>query len=324
MTTLTRVLAATDLSSPARHAVDRGFQIAAYSQAKYSVIHALELDALDALREWMGEDVSLLKKKLEDGARSDLQQLAAEAEKHYGVHAETAVICGPHLAVISTYAEQSNAELLVIGARGQDFLRHHLLGSTASRLIRKSVRHPILVVKQPPHEPYKKILIPVDFSSASAAAVEFCRRLAPDAEIILLHAFEVPFEGKIAYAGVDEDIVKQYRIATRDRALANIRAVADLSGLDIGDYTPPIVHGDASQTVIDQEQEFDVDLIVMGKHGKNFTEELLLGSVTKHVLAESQCDVLVVDGGHTEAIPKGSTLGMFRHNYLNMIGRLNT
>ncbi len=31
----------------------------------------------------------------------------------------------------------------------------------------------------------------------------------------------------------------------------------------------------------------------MGKHGENFLEELLLGSVTKHVLAESQGDVLV-------------------------------
>jgi nucleotide-binding universal stress UspA family protein len=297
MTTLSRILAATDLSAPARQAVDRGFQIAAHSQAKYSVIHALELDALDVLREWMGENVSFLKKKLEADARSGLQQLATDAEKHYGVKAETAVISGPHLAVISSYAEQSNAELLVIGERGQDFLRHHLLGSTASRLIRKSVRHPVLVVKQPPHEAYKRILIPIDFSTASAAAVKFCRRLAPDAEIILLHAFEVPFEGKIAYAGVDEDIVKQYRIATRDRALTNIRAVADSAGLDIGDYTPLIVHGDPSQTVIDQEQEFDADLIIMGKHGKNFTEELLLGSVTKHVLAESQCDVLVVDGG---------------------------
>jgi len=297
MTLLSKVLAATDLSEPAMHAVERGFQIAAQNQAQYNVIHALELDILDALREWMGEDVSSLKEKLENDARSSLQQLATDAGKRYGVKAETAVISGPHLAMISSYVEQSHAELLVIGERGQDFLRHHLLGSTASRLIRKSVKHPVLVVKQPPHEPYKRVLIPIDFSMTSAAAVKFCRRLAPDAAIILLHAFEVPFEGKIAYAGVDEDIVKQYRIATRDRALANIRAVADSAGLDIGSYTPLIVHGDPSQTVIDQEQKFDADLIIMGKHGKNFTEELLLGSVTKHILAESQCDVLVVDGG---------------------------
>ena len=42
------------------------------------------------------------------------------------------------------------------------------------------------------------------------------------------------------------------------------------------------------------EQEYDADLIVVGKHGTHITEELLLGSVTKHVLAEAQGDVLVV------------------------------
>lgn len=301
MTRLSRILAATDLSAPARHAVDRGLQIAGQNQVQYTVIHALELDSIDVLREWLGDDVSEIKRNLEEEARGNLQQLVAHADQHYGIHAESLVISGPHVDVIASYAQQSNTELLVIGEHGQNFLRHHLLGSTASRLIRKSVKHPVLVVKQPPHRPYGRILIPIDFSSASAKAVAYGRRLAPDAEIILLYAFEVPFEGKIAYAGVDEDIVKQYRIATRDRALANIRAVADAAGLDIGDYTPLIVHGDPSQAVIEQEQEFDADLIIMGKHGKNFTEELLLGSVTKNVLAESQCDVLVVDGGSAQA-----------------------
>ena len=42
------------------------------------------------------------------------------------------------------------------------------------------------------------------------------------------------------------------------------------------------------------EQEVDADLIVVGKHGAHIAEELLLGSVTKHVLAESQCDVMVI------------------------------
>ncbi|MEK9824757.1 MAG: universal stress protein, partial [Methylotenera sp.] len=205
--------------------------------------------------------------------------------------------CGPRLAVINALADKLSIDLLVIGARGQGFLKHHLLGSTASRLVRKSVNHPVLVVKQPPHGAYQRVLIPMDFSSASVHAIQSAMRLAPGAEITLLHVFQVPFEGQIAYAGVDEDIMKQYRIATRDKALMSIRANADAAGLDIGEYTPLIVHGDPSQAVLDQEQQFDIDLIVMGKHGKGFTEELLLGSVTKHVLDESQCDVLVVDGG---------------------------
>ena len=44
-----------------------------------------------------------------------------------------------------------------------------------------------------------------------------------------------------------------------------------------------------------QELEQDCDLIVIGKRGLGLLEELLLGSVTKHVLAQSSADVLVID-----------------------------
>ena len=54
-----------------------------------------------------------------------------------------------------------------------------------------------------------------------------------------------------------------------------------------------VLHGDPTFRIIEQEQECDCDLIVVGKHGEGMLEELLLGSVTKHVLAESQGDVLV-------------------------------
>lgn len=300
MKAFSKILAVTDLSAPARHALERGFQLAEEIQARYTIAHAIELDVLDALRDWIADEVSNVKSKLQQEASSALREQLALISKHRQASVDTQVICGPRLKVIADLAEQLSIDLLVIGARGQSFLKHRLLGSTASRLIRKSVKHPVLVVKQPPHEPYRRVLIPIDFSAASVEAIRAAMRLAPDAEITLLHVFQVPFEGQIAYAGVDEDIVKQYRIATRDKALMSIRASADAAGLDIGDYTPLIVHGDPSQSVLDQEQQFDIDLIVMGKHGKGFTEELLLGSVTKHVLDESQCDVLIVDGGASE------------------------
>jgi len=45
--------------------------------------------------------------------------------------------------------------------------------------------------------------------------------------------------------------------------------------------------------VIEQEQERDCDLIVVGRHGERALEALLLGSVTRRVHQESQGDVLV-------------------------------
>ncbi len=65
------------------------------------------------------------------------------------------------------------------------------------------------------------------------------------------------------------------------------------AGLAPADWTPCIAHADASLAIVEQEQEQACDLIVIGKHGRSMLEELLLGSVTTHVLAESAGDVLV-------------------------------
>jgi nucleotide-binding universal stress UspA family protein len=53
------------------------------------------------------------------------------------------------------------------------------------------------------------------------------------------------------------------------------------------------VEGEASLRLIEKEQELDCDLVVLGKHGVAATVDLLLGSVTKHVLAEGSADVAV-------------------------------
>lgn len=296
MKPLARILAATDLSAPARHAVERGFRIAAAARADYCVMHALELDAMDALRAWLGDDLTNAKQKLEEQARETLLQQLADPARSHGVAAQTLIVAGTPLVRIVEQADALAADLLVLGARGGDFLRHYLLGSTASRLLRKSRRQPVLIVKQAAHEAYRRALIPVDFSPLSVRAIELARQVAPGADIVLLHAYEAPFEGKLTYAGVEEAVIQQYRVAAREEALRNIRRIAMEAGLAIGDYSPLVVHGDPSLRVIEQEQERDCDLIVMGKHGASITEDLLLGSVTKHVLEEAQSDVLVVCG----------------------------
>lgn len=286
------LLAATDLSAPARHAVERGFRLAAAIGARYSVLHALELDAMDAMREWLGADIDEVKRKLEDQARETLaQQLATGTHQ---IAADALIVSGAPLATIIEHAAALDADLLIMGAHGDDFLRHLTLGSMASRLLRKTTRHPMLVVKQVPHEDYRRVLIPLDFSPLSVRAIRFVRTLAPDAELILMHAFEAPFEGKLTYAGVDASVLQRYRDGAQADALRRLRHTAEQAGLDIGDYTPLVIHGDPSLQIVEQEQERDCDLIAIGKQGMHVTEELLLGSVTKHVLAESQGDVLVI------------------------------
>ncbi len=294
MKSLTRILAATDLSAPARHALDRGFRLAAETGARLDIAHVVSQSALNTLHRLLGAQASPAEQHILEEARVRLTQLVANLDQTHGVSAEMHLAAGTVLRMILDQADNMDADLLVLGARGEGYLSHLLIGTTAERLIRRTLR-PVLMVKQTPHEHYRRVLVPVDFSTWSATAIRLARRVAPRAELVLLHAFEAPFESRLQYAGVDEETINSYRIAARQESLVQLEAIAADAGLAPEAVQMHVHHGDASRVILTQEQELDCDLIVMGKHGQGVVEELLLGSVTKHVLAESACDVLVAN-----------------------------
>ncbi len=97
-----------------------------------------------------------LEETLVDLARRELEKLVAELAACHGVAVQPALVQGAVLDGITREAAQMNADLVVLGARGAGFRRRFVLGSTAERLLRKST-HPMLVVKQQAHEPYRRV-----------------------------------------------------------------------------------------------------------------------------------------------------------------------
>ena len=292
MTSLTRILAATDFSAYARHAAERAALISEDTAAPLDLLHVANLAPLERLRQIMGSTSGELEQQVLDSARQRLGELAATLVQRYGVVASTQAVTGPLLAELSKQVKRLDADLLVCGAKGESVIRHVLLGTTARRVL-STTTCPVLVVKQAPHEPYRRVLVAVDFSPWSLRAIEHARNIAPQAELVLLHAFEVPFEGKLRYTNVDPDIISHYRIVARQEATQKLQALCDEAGLAHAKTHQIVLNGDASVRITEQEQEQDCDLIVMGKHGESVLEVLLLGSVTRYVLAESQSDILV-------------------------------
>jgi CPA2 family monovalent cation:H+ antiporter-2 len=185
------------------------------------------------------------------------------------------------------------AMLLVLGAHGCGFVRRLVMGSTASRVLRKS-RHPVLLVKHPCSGPYRRVLVAIDFSPASIRALKLVRQFAPAADLVLLHVYDVPFAGMLHVAGVDDRTIERYLGDARASALRRVHEEAAAAGLSAADYAVRVELGDPARQVITAEHEAACDLVAIGKHGRHALEELLLGSVATHVLAESNGDVLVV------------------------------
>jgi nucleotide-binding universal stress UspA family protein len=293
MTALARILAATDFSAPARHAVARAFNVAAETGARLELSHVVGQGPLDGLRRLLGMEAARVEEYILQRARENLHALVRELGQPHGLGADIHLATGNVLRTLLDRADELDSDLLVVGAKGEGYLGRLLLGTTAERLLRRTTR-PVLMVRQTPHEPYRRVLVPVDFSPWSIPSIRLAGTVAPGAELVVLHAFEAPFEAKLQFASVEEGVINRYRMATRQEAQAQLDRLIAGAGLASGRVSARVIHGPTSRVILTQEQEQDCDLIVMGKHGQGAMDDLLLGSVTKHVLAEAAGDVLLV------------------------------
>lgn len=287
------VLALSDLSPPAEQAAERAALLARAAGAPLTLLHVLPASSLDKLRAWLPGEPALPQQICAE-TQARLKRQAAGLQALHGSRLQVQAEClqGHVLDEAAAAAERLDASLVVLGARGAGFLRQLMLGSTAERLLRRSTR-PLLVVRQPADEAYRRVLVALDFSPWSAGVLALARHIAPTARLLLFTAWQVPFLEKLHFAGVDATTIELYRQQARAEANKRLHAAADAAGLAPDAWEACVVEGDASLRLIEQEQVHACDLVVLGKHGRSATEDLLLGSTSMHVLAEGRCDVLV-------------------------------
>lgn len=132
----------------------------------------------------------------------------------------------------------------------------------------------------------KRILCPIDFSDFNQAANEYASLLAQSigAEIIYLHVSlpDVPY-GSYAYIDVAEEEARD------QKRLEEIKPTVE--GVDVS-YV--VEFGSPIDKILEHAKEHDVDLIVMGTHGRTGLGRVLMGSVAEAVVRKSECPVLAI------------------------------
>lgn len=147
--------------------------------------------------------------------------------------------------------------------------------------------------------PFKKILVPIDFSPHSDAAIDAALSLAKhyDASLTLVHVFEpialaMP-EGSGFYASAQladaareiDKTLNQKRDAVSAKAGKAVEAL-QRSG------SPP-------REIVDFAKSHSFDLIVVGTHGRTGVAHMLIGSVAERVVRSAPCAVLTVHAPET-------------------------
>jgi nucleotide-binding universal stress UspA family protein len=294
MKRLRRILAATDFSSHANQAVKRAAMLAHRRQCALDLLQVVGWLPLETLKRLLDDYALETGQRLLDSVEERLKTLAGLLRSHYGVAVDHGVRIGrPHLE-INACARDHHADLVVVGAHGEHFLQNGLLGATTARVLRTG-NHPVLIVRAEEPEPYRKVLAPVDFSAASREALVWALAIEPQAAIHVLHATEVPFEKSLKETGVPEELMQRFHAETLERARERLdEFIANTAGSEAGRISRSVEYGYPPKVIIDRSWSLRPDLIVIGKHGEAETDPALLGCVTKHVIYQADCDVLVV------------------------------
>ncbi len=290
MEPMTSIMVATDFSDGAGYAAERAAMVAKEQGAHLSLLHVMSSSGLSDLRRFFQAPTDI-EAKLIDDARRMLNQVSSDLSLKTGVMGSIDVKTGHAEAEIMSAAK--SADLLVLGAHGESSLHDLMLSTTAERLL-SACKRPVLVVKSPPKTRYQHVLVPVDFSPYSASALAMASRIAPLAHMMILHVFRIPFEGRLQIVGASESGIRRYCEEEQQAAEQRMFELIRESHIDLNRVSYSVERGDPSPVILTKAEELLSDLIVIGKHGQSWFEDLFLGSVTHHILARSTCDTLVV------------------------------
>jgi universal stress protein A len=144
----------------------------------------------------------------------------------------------------------------------------------------------------------KRILVPVDFSPASRAALEYALFLAQhmNARVDVLHAWQTP-SGipsdvlAVTPFGMAEGIGPQAHAAAERQLAEFLQPFRESAGTPIEDE---IAFGPAAPVVRRKAEEGEYDLIVIGTRGRSGLARALLGSVAEAIVRGASCPVLTV------------------------------
>jgi nucleotide-binding universal stress UspA family protein len=282
------ILFPTDGSGGSEATFDHAIALADAHDATLHVLNVADT-TVDSVTQIQGEVIDTLE---HEGER--IVDEAAERAHERGVSTVAEVLQGEPYRTIVDYAPARDVDLIVMPTHGRRGLERFLLGSTTERVVRLS-EVPVLTVR--PDEdvtvryPYRNVLVPTDGSDPASEALELALDVVrvADADLHLLSMVDV--------ASLGIDVRTDLALDSLERSANEILEVAATTAAEAG-VTPATKRVDfgtsVTRTVCTEIDERDVDLVVVGTHGRTGLERYVLGSVTEKLVRMAPVPVLTV------------------------------
>lgn len=267
------ILVATDLSARSDRAVDRAIGLAGQMHCPVTVAHVVES------RDGKEEN------------RAAIEEQVREALPDSGGDVRIALLNGSPPEALAQEAEAIGARLIVAGVARYNQIRDYFLGTAIDHLVRKASA-PVLVIKQRAKKPYRRIIVPIDLSNSSKPALQLAASLFPEARIIVLHAYNIGFEG----SGTPDHVLEETR-AQNEAELSDFLASPELAGLNEANLETRVVKGGTEACMAEAIDDLQPDLVILGTQGSGGLRLLTTGSKANSMLSWIEVDTLVVRTG---------------------------
>lgn len=137
---------------------------------------------------------------------------------------------------------------------------------------------------------FKHIMVAFDNSAHAQKALTKGIEMAEagDAALDLITVVQLP-----DYAGTIDEVDEMIRDGKKFYQEAHDRAAVEAKQR-VALFNSKMLHGHTGETLVKYANDNEVDLIVMGSHGRSAVGRLLLGSVSSYVVKHAKCPVLIV------------------------------
>ena len=232
-----------------------------------------------------------------DTGKTVFDKLDCDEEKKALNAAERVLYAGDIDRALAEEAESFRADLIILSSRGLDPMRGLLLGSVSNGLL-ASTHVPMLILRGEPKliDGKMRIGICVDGSDYGEAAANFALSqiefFGPECEFTLIHC-AVPGPRPIAHPMMPVITPEELIEARKEKFEAEMNKLAE--PLEIAGRTVKraFLVGDPD-VELPRFAEENLDLVIMGSHGRGNFTAAVLGSTAMHVAAASSVPLLVI------------------------------
>lgn len=293
---ISRILVATDFSAAGDKAVQVAADCARREAAALRILHVMP--SRRQLAGFWRSSASALNHVSAQAAIA-LRQLAESIDPTRQLELSTGLVVGRAAGKIAAAAREYRADLLVIGAHGENETTTGQpgLGGTATKLV-ASTPCALWLARQPPPGGPGSVLAAVDLGELSVPVLQWAVSQARGGNLHVLHAYEVPFASRLETYGFAAGTLDVYTGDEQERLEQKLLEIVHEADCGPNTYRT-IARGDASSALFAQIQKVQPKLVVLGKHGetRRRTANTKFGSVCRHTAFFSPTDVLIVPGG---------------------------